>query len=136
MAETRTDMSPLLKRRLYRGRDVRCAQNVAELRAMVAARLPNFCLEYLEGGADDELMLHRNRASYDAIAFALRTLVDVSVRDPGCTLFGERIAMTGGKARGPGMRWRFCVARSTARWACWAALRWWTWARTGSACRA
>ncbi|WP_011299970.1 alpha-hydroxy acid oxidase [Cupriavidus necator] len=82
-----------LKRRLYRGRDVRRAQNIAELRAMASARLPNFCLEYLEGGADDELTLHRNRASYDAIAFTPRTLVDVSVRDPGCTLFGQRIEM-------------------------------------------
>lgn len=82
-----------MKRRVYRGHDVRRAQNIAELRAMAAARLPNFCLEYLEGGADDELTLRHNRASYDAIAFAPRTLVDVSARDPGCTLFGERIAM-------------------------------------------
>ncbi|WP_019451484.1 alpha-hydroxy acid oxidase [Cupriavidus sp. BIS7] len=82
-----------MKRRLYRGRDVRRAQNIAELRAMAAARLPNFCLEYLEGGADDELTLRRNRASFDAIAFTPRTLVDVSARDSGCTLFGERISM-------------------------------------------
>jgi (S)-mandelate dehydrogenase len=82
-----------MNRKLYRGRDVRRAQNIAELRAMAAARLPNFCLEYLEGGADDELSLRRNRASFDAIAFAPRTLVDVSVRDAGCTLFGERIEM-------------------------------------------
>jgi (S)-mandelate dehydrogenase len=81
------------KRRLYRGRDLRRAQNIAELQAMAAARVPNFCLEYLEGGADDELSLRRNRDSYDAIGFLPRTLVDVSSRDLSCTLFGTRIEM-------------------------------------------
>ena len=83
----------MTKRRLYRGRDLRRAQNIAELRAMATARVPNFCLEYLEGGADDELSLRRNRDSYDAIGFLPRTLVDVSRRDLGCTLFGARIEM-------------------------------------------
>ncbi len=80
-------------RKLYRGRDPRRAQNIAELRAMAGARIPNFCFEYLEGGADDEITLTQNRATFDAIAFQPRTLVDVSERDPGCELFGERIAM-------------------------------------------
>jgi len=83
----------MTRRRLYRGRDLRRAQNIAELRAMAAARVPNFCFEYLEGGADDELSLRRNRSSYDAIGFLPRTLIDVSVRDLGCALFGSRVAM-------------------------------------------
>ncbi len=33
-----------MKRRLYRGRDVRRAQNIAELRAMAAARCPTSAL--------------------------------------------------------------------------------------------
>lgn len=80
-------------RRLYRGRNPARAQNIAELREMAARRVPNFCFEYVEGGADDELTLARNRASYDAITLLPRTLVDVSARDISCALFGERIAM-------------------------------------------
>ncbi|NMG73442.1 alpha-hydroxy-acid oxidizing protein [Aromatoleum diolicum] len=60
---------------------------------MAAARVPNFCFEYLEGGADDELSLQRNRSSYDAISFLPRTLIDVSVRDLSCPLFGSRVDM-------------------------------------------
>ncbi len=81
------------RRRLYRGRDPARAQNIAELREMAARRVPNFCFEYLEGGADDELTLARNRAGYDAITLLPRTLVDVSKRELSCGLFGERIAM-------------------------------------------
>ncbi len=81
------------RRRLYRGRDPARAQNIAELREMAARRVPNFCFEYLEGGADDELTLARNRAGYDAITLLPRTLVDVSKRELSCELFGERIAM-------------------------------------------
>ncbi|HJV28850.1 MAG TPA: alpha-hydroxy acid oxidase [Aromatoleum sp.] len=83
----------IARRKLYRGNDLRRAQNIAELRAMAAARVPNFCFEYLEGGADDELTLRRNRSSYDAVTLLPRTLVDVSVRDLGCELFGSRIEM-------------------------------------------
>ncbi|MFC5770199.1 alpha-hydroxy acid oxidase [Thauera sinica] len=83
----------MLRRRLYRGRDAVRAQDIADLRAMAARRVPNFCFEYLEGGADDELGLARNRAAFDGIDLLPRTLVDVSARELGCTLFGERIAM-------------------------------------------
>ena len=75
------------RRRLYRGDDPARAQNIAELRAMAARRLPNFCLEYLEGGADDELALARNRRALDDILLLPRTLVDVSQRDLSVPLF-------------------------------------------------
>lgn len=83
----------MTKRRYYRGRNVARAQNIDELRAMAARRLPNFSFEYLEGGADDELSLRRNREAYEAILFRPRTLVDVSQRDLSCTLFEREIAM-------------------------------------------
>jgi len=86
-------MRTMLKRRLYRGRDLARAHDIAELRAMAARRVPNFCVEYLEGGADDELALARNRAAFDAIDLLPRTLVDVSRRDLGCTLFGSPVAL-------------------------------------------
>lgn len=83
----------MTKRRYYRGRNVARAQNIDELRAMAARRLPNFSFEYLEGGADDELTLRRNRGAYEAILFRPRTLVDVSQRDLSCRLFEREIAM-------------------------------------------
>ncbi len=85
--------TPMPRRSLYRGRNPARAQNIAELREMAARRVPNFCFEYLEGGADDELTLARNRSSYEEITLLPRTLVDVSVRDLSTALYGERIAM-------------------------------------------
>ncbi|MFN3985626.1 MAG: alpha-hydroxy acid oxidase [Rhodocyclaceae bacterium] len=82
-----------MKRRLYQGRRVERAESIMELRAMAARRLPSFCLEYLEGGADDEITLARNRQAYDDLTFVPRSLVDVSQRDTACELFGEASAM-------------------------------------------
>lgn len=82
-----------MTRALYRGRDPGRAQGIADLRAMAARRIPGFCLEYLEGGADDERTLARNRSAIDALLFEPRTLVDVSHRDTRCTLFGAEVAM-------------------------------------------
>lgn len=60
---------------------------------MAARRLPNFCLEYLEGGADDELSLARNRRALDDILLLPRTLVDVSRRELAVPLFGQDSAL-------------------------------------------
>lgn len=50
-----------MKRRLYLGRDVNRAHSIDDLRAMARRRLPNFCFEYIDGGAEDEATLRRNR---------------------------------------------------------------------------
>ncbi|HRM69825.1 MAG TPA: alpha-hydroxy acid oxidase, partial [Thauera phenylacetica] len=81
------------RRQHYRGRNPARAQNIAELRTMAARRLPGFCLEYLEGGADDELALARNRRALDEILLLPRTLVDVSRRELAVPLFGTDIAL-------------------------------------------
>lgn len=81
-----------MRRRLYVGRDVSRAQSIDELRAMARKRVPNFCFEYVEGGAEDEVTLRRNRDVFSQIAFRPRTLVDVSVRSQHRQLFGETIA--------------------------------------------
>lgn len=59
---------------------------------MAARRLPNFCFEYIEGGAEEEATLRRNREVFSEIAFKPRALVDVSRRDIGIELFGRRSA--------------------------------------------
>ncbi|GGK03979.1 alpha-hydroxy acid oxidase [Pseudomonas matsuisoli] len=70
-----------MKRRLYPGRDYRRAQNIDELREMARRRLPNFSFEYVEGGADDEVTLRRNRSVFESITLQPRTLRAVGARD-------------------------------------------------------
>ena len=81
-----------MERRLYTGRDVSRAHGIDDLREMARARLPNFCFEYIEGGAEDETTLRRNRAVFSDIAFVPRTLVNVERREQGVTLMGQRSA--------------------------------------------
>lgn len=81
-----------MKRRLYSGRDVNRAHSIDDLRAMARRRLPNFCFEYIEGGAEDEATLCRNRDVFNEIAFLPRTLVNVEHRNQSRMLFGQRIA--------------------------------------------
>lgn len=77
-------------RRRFANRDVSRALSIAELRHMARRRLPAVVFEYLEGGAEDEITLRRNRQVYEDLAFLPRILNDVSRIDPGIELFGRR----------------------------------------------
>ncbi|SHO61722.1 (S)-mandelate dehydrogenase [Pseudoxanthobacter soli DSM 19599] len=79
-------------RRYYSGHDVERARSIEELRRMAMRRIPNFCREYLEGGAEDEVTLRRNRSVFEGWAFLPRTLVDVTRRVRSVDLFGQPIA--------------------------------------------
>ncbi len=81
-----------MKRRYYAGWDFRRARNIEELRLIARRRTPNFCFEYVEGGADDEVTLRRNREVFEQIGFLPRTLVDVTSRNQSVELFGQRVA--------------------------------------------
>ena len=78
-----------MKRRLYRGPDFRRAHNIEELRGIARWRTPNFAFEYVEGGAEDEVTLSRNRSVFDDIALLPRTLIDVGQRSQRIELFGK-----------------------------------------------
>ena len=78
-----------MQRRLYSGSELARAHSIEDLRAMARRRVPNFCFEYVEGGAENEITLQRNRTVFDEIAFLPRTLVDVSKRHIGINLFGK-----------------------------------------------
>ncbi|CAG8869702.1 (S)-mandelate dehydrogenase [Pseudomonas fluorescens] len=78
-----------MQRRLYTGRDYRRAQNIAELREMARRRLPNFSFEYVEGGADDEFTLQRNRSIFESVTLQPRTLRDVGERNLQRSYFGR-----------------------------------------------
>jgi (S)-mandelate dehydrogenase len=79
------------RRKFYRGRDFRRAISIAELRQIALKRTPHFAFEYVEGGAEDETTLKRNRAALDAIRFIPNTLIDTSARHQRVKLFGREI---------------------------------------------
>jgi (S)-mandelate dehydrogenase len=81
------------QRRFYAGGDPAEAVTIEDLRAMAHRRLPDFALDYLEGGGEDEATLARNVAALAEWRFTHRSLVDVSRRETSATLFGRHLAM-------------------------------------------
>ena len=49
--------------------------------------------EYVDGGAEDELALRRNRQAFDTYRFVPRTLVNTEGRHCRTTLFGQPLDM-------------------------------------------
>ncbi len=80
-------------RHYYAGFDVRRAVAIADLRAMCHRRLPQFAIEYLEGGAQDEATLSRERDAFAEWRFVPRTLVDVSRRTLQTEILGRHADM-------------------------------------------
>lgn len=66
--------------------------NVADYRRAARRFLPRFAYAYLEGGAENEITLRRNRAAFEALAFDARVLRDVSNVDTRTTLAGRPAA--------------------------------------------
>lgn len=79
-----------MRRRYTASSDPARALSIAELRHMAARRLPPFVFEYLDGGAEDEVTLTRNRAAFDRVAFRPRVLVDVADVDLSRRVLGRR----------------------------------------------
>ena len=73
--------------------DVARACSIAELRHIAQKRLPAFVFEYLEGGAEDEVTLRRNRQVFEDIAFVPRTLVKCGAVDPTVSIFDRPTAL-------------------------------------------
>jgi len=82
-----------MQRQFHSNRDFRKAITIEELRALARRRLPAFALEYLEGGAEDEVTLRRNRKAFERVAFVPRTLTDVSQRDLSVEVFGRKLSL-------------------------------------------
>jgi (S)-mandelate dehydrogenase len=78
-----------VKRRHYGGGDFRRAITIEDLRHVARRKLPNFSFEYLEGGAEDEVALRRNRDVFERIAWLPRTLAGVGAPDLATELLGE-----------------------------------------------
>src|SRR3546814_14280855 len=69
------------------------AFNMAGMAALAGRALPLPIRDYLEGGADDERTLARNRSVFDEWVLAQHMLVDVSHVYAGTDLLGYRSAM-------------------------------------------
>ena len=80
------------KRRPFGGRNADRALNIADLREVARRRVPGFAFEYVEGGAEDEATLRRNREAFTALRFVPQTLVDTSGRSLETSVFGRRSA--------------------------------------------
>lgn len=76
-------------RRYYTGPNLERAVAIEDLRARTHRRLPRFALEYLEGGAEDEASLARERVAFAEWRFTPRQLVDVSHRSLATEILGR-----------------------------------------------
>jgi isopentenyl diphosphate isomerase/L-lactate dehydrogenase-like FMN-dependent dehydrogenase len=71
-------------------RGLRRAFSVDDVRRIAERRLPRFIFDSIEGGAESEDSLRRNRMAFERFRLIPRYLVDVRQRDIGCTVFGRR----------------------------------------------
>ncbi|HEY0289255.1 MAG TPA: alpha-hydroxy acid oxidase [Pseudomonas sp.] len=76
-------------RRYHSGPDFRRAHSIAELAQMAHRRLPHFAWEYLEGGAEEELTLARNRQAFADINLLPHTLVPCHGTETRRTMFNH-----------------------------------------------
>ena len=80
-------------RRYHSGPDFRRAHSIAELASMARQRLPHFAWEYLEGGAEEELTLKRNRQAFADISLLPHTLVPCTAARTQRSLLGTTLPL-------------------------------------------
>lgn len=67
--------------------------NTEDVRKRARGRLPRFLFDLVDGGAEDEITMRANRAGFQKVTFRSRQFVDVSKRDLGSSVLGEKVAM-------------------------------------------
>lgn len=66
--------------------------NVEDVRAIATRRLPMAVKDFIEGGAEDEITLRRNREDFQALSFAPKILSSTEERDQSTTLMGTPVS--------------------------------------------
>lgn len=66
---------------------------IADIEAIARQKLSKSACDYYASGSDDEITLRLNSGAFDRIFLKYRVLVDVSKRDTGTAVMGERISM-------------------------------------------
>ena len=69
------------------------AINIDDLRWIARKRLPSGVFNYIDGGAEDEVTLHSNRAGYRRWHFTPRVLRDMSIVDTRSKLLGRSLSV-------------------------------------------
>lgn len=72
--------------------NLQSAINLEDLRRLARRKLPRIAFDFIDGGADGELCLKRNRDAFERYCLVPRYLRDVSTRDQSVELFGRRYA--------------------------------------------
>ncbi|MFZ9370565.1 MAG: alpha-hydroxy acid oxidase [Limnohabitans sp.] len=72
--------------------NLQSAINLEDLRQLARRKLPRIAFDFIDGGADDEHCLLRNRQAFERYRLLPRYLRDVSQRDLSVTLFGRTYA--------------------------------------------
>jgi len=68
------------------------AASVADLRRIARRQLPRGVFDYVDGAAEDEVTLRRNRAAFRRLQFRPRVLRDVGSIDTSTTLLGKPLS--------------------------------------------
>jgi isopentenyl diphosphate isomerase/L-lactate dehydrogenase-like FMN-dependent dehydrogenase len=68
------------------------ALNIDELRLRARRKLPRAVFDFIDGAAEDEVTLRRNREAFDRYALLPRAAVDVSSIDLATTVLGQRLS--------------------------------------------
>jgi L-lactate dehydrogenase (cytochrome) len=74
-------------------KDVTKQYNTEELRKVAEQRLPKVVFDYLDGGAEDEITIRRNRSAFNNYQLRPRALVDVSSVSIATSVMGTPIGM-------------------------------------------
>ncbi len=69
------------------------AADVDDLRRLARRRLPGGVFDYIDGAAEDEISLRRNREAFGRLEFRPRVLQGVEVADPSATVLGRPAAL-------------------------------------------
>lgn len=69
------------------------ALNIEDLRNLARKKLPPSLFHYIDGGADDELLVSGNSAAFDSVKLLPEYLVDVSTVDMSTDVLGHKISM-------------------------------------------
>jgi L-lactate dehydrogenase (cytochrome) len=68
------------------------ALNIDELREQARRRLPRAVFDFIDGAAEDEVTLRRNREAFGRHALVPRVGIDVSAIELGTTVLGQRLS--------------------------------------------
>jgi len=63
--------------------------NVHDMRDLARRRLPRALFDFIDGGAQDEVTMRRNREDFSRFTLVPRVLTDVSSRDQSVTVLGQ-----------------------------------------------